>query len=102
MNTRITLKQLETLYWIVELGTFERAASRLFATQSAVSKRVQELERGTQIEIFNRNQRGAKLTSKGEEMFEVAKKMLLLHDQILEISNTESLQPRSLKVGVTE
>jgi DNA-binding transcriptional LysR family regulator len=102
MNTRITLKQLETLYWIVELGTFERAAARLFATQSAVSKRVQELERGAQIEIFNRNQRGAKLTSKGEELYEVAKKMLLLHDQILEMSNSEDLQPRSLKIGVTE
>lgn len=102
MNTRITLKQLETLYWIVELGTFERAASRLFATQSAVSKRVQELERGTQIEIFHRNQRGAKLTSKGEDVYEVAKKILLLHDQILDMSNTEKLQPRSLKIGVTE
>lgn len=102
MNTRITLKQLETLYWIVELGTFERAAARLCATQSAVSKRVQELERGTGIEIFNRNQRGAKLTGKGEELFEVAKKMLLLHDQVFELRNTESLQPRSLKIGVTE
>ncbi|WP_324753560.1 LysR family transcriptional regulator [Roseovarius sp. Pro17] len=102
MNTRITLKQLETLYWIVELGTFERAAERLYATQSAVSKRVQELERGAKIEIFNRNQRGAKLTGKGEELYEVAKKMLLLHDQIFELRNTESLQPRSLRIGITE
>ncbi|MEO9650432.1 MAG: LysR family transcriptional regulator [Roseobacter sp.] len=102
MNIRITLKQLETLYWIVELGTFERAAARLSATQSAVSKRVQELERGTQIEIFNRNQRGAKLTSKGEELYEVAKKMLALHDQILEMRSAKRLQSRSLKIGVTE
>lgn len=102
MNTRITLKQLETLYWIVELGTFERAAARLCATQSAVSKRVQELERGTGIEIFNRNQRGAKLTGHGEELFEVAKQMLMLHDQISELQNGESKQPRSLRIGVTE
>ncbi|MEP2781946.1 MAG: LysR family transcriptional regulator [Pseudoruegeria sp.] len=102
MNTRITLKQLETLYWIVELGTFEKAASQLFATQSAVSKRMQELERGVGIEIFNRYHRGAKLTSKGEELYDIAKKMLLLHDQILEMRSTECLHHRSLKIGVTD
>ncbi|MCV6576528.1 MAG: LysR family transcriptional regulator [Cohaesibacter sp.] len=102
MNSRITLKQMETLYWIVELGTFERAAARLCTTQSAVSKRIQELERCADIEIFNRNQRGAKLTSHGEELFEIARQMLLLHDQIFELVNGEASQPRSLRIGITE
>jgi DNA-binding transcriptional LysR family regulator len=39
----VTLKQLEALYWIGQLGTFERAATKLSTTQSTISKRIQEL-----------------------------------------------------------
>jgi DNA-binding transcriptional LysR family regulator len=102
MNTRITLKQLETLYWIAELGTFERAAAKLCTTQSAISKRVQELERGSQIEVFDRSLRGAKLTARGEELFEVSKQMLSLHDKIGDLKYGDLDQPRSLHIGVTE
>ena len=40
----LTFKQVEALFWIVELGSFEAAASKLNASQSAISKRIQELE----------------------------------------------------------
>jgi DNA-binding transcriptional LysR family regulator len=62
----ITLRQLEALYWIVQLGTFERAAAKLNTTQSAISKRIQELEAACHITVFDRDRRGAKLTEKGE------------------------------------
>jgi DNA-binding transcriptional LysR family regulator len=102
LKADITLKQLEALYWIAELGTFERAAARLYTTQSAISKRVQELERGSRIEVFDRSMRGAKLTARGEELFEVAKQFLQLHDQINEIQKGVVSQPKSLRIGVTE
>lgn len=102
MNTQITLKQLEALYWIAELGTFERAAAHLCTTQSAISKRVLELERLSQIEVFDRTLRGAKLTARGNELFDIAKQMLHLHDQIIGVQHGESNQPRSLRIGVTE
>ncbi|WP_412508791.1 LysR family transcriptional regulator [Roseovarius sp. SYSU LYC5161] len=102
MNTQITLKQLETLYWIARVGTFERAASRLNTSQSAVSKRMQELERASLIEIFDRCQRGAKLTLKGEELLGIAEKMLELHDQISDVKLEAQRRPRVLRLGVTE
>lgn len=102
MDARITLKQLETLYWIAQLGTFERAAARLFTTQSAVSKRVQELERCSGIEIFDRRMRGAKLTMQGEELLEIAKTMLELHDRIADLRDGETARRRTLRIGVTE
>jgi DNA-binding transcriptional LysR family regulator len=40
----VTLKQLEALHWIAELGSFDRAAAQLGTTQSTVSKRIQQLE----------------------------------------------------------
>ena len=102
MNSQITLKQLEALYWIAELGTFERAAAHLHTSQSAISKRVLELERMSQIEVFDRSQRGAKLTAHGNELFDIAKQMLYLHDQITEVRLGTSTQPKSLRIGVTE
>jgi DNA-binding transcriptional LysR family regulator len=49
----ITLRQLETLHWIAQLGTFERAALKLNTTQSAVSKRIQELEAASGLPVFD-------------------------------------------------
>ena len=40
----ITFKQVEALYWISELGNFAAAADKLNTTQSAISKRKNELE----------------------------------------------------------
>ncbi|MDJ0930723.1 LysR family transcriptional regulator [Breoghania sp.] len=102
MNTQITLKQFETLFWISRLGTFERAASRLATSQSAVSKRMQELERASSIEIFDRSQRGARLSSKSEELLAIAEKMLDLHDQIADVRQSDAGRPHLLRLGVTE
>src|SRR6185437_2713914 len=66
----ITLKQVEALYWIAELGSFEAAALRLNTTQSAISKRIQELESRFDLEIFDRSRRTACLTPKGEEILQ--------------------------------
>ena len=57
----ITLRQLKALHWIARLGTFERAADRLNTTQSAISKRVHELEFSVGRPIFDRS--GSKFES---------------------------------------
>ncbi|MDF3605779.1 LysR family transcriptional regulator [Paracoccus sp. DMF-8] len=57
MPAPTTLKQLETIYWIANLGTFERAALKLNTTQSAISKRIQELELAVGAELFDRSLR---------------------------------------------
>ena len=38
----VTFKQLEALYWIGTLGSFEAAAQHLETTQSAISKRIRK------------------------------------------------------------
>src|SRR3546814_9710181 len=57
----ITLKQLEAFNWIAKLGTFERAAAKLNTTQSAISKRIQELEASIGLPLLDRSHRGARL-----------------------------------------
>lgn len=98
----LTFKQMEALYWIVQLGSFEAAATRLNTTQSAVSKRVQELERAFDLVVFDRAHRSARLTKKGAEFFEYAKELLERRDQIVERVSSKEALVRQIRIGVTE
>jgi DNA-binding transcriptional LysR family regulator len=97
-----TFKQLEAIYWVVETGGFAPAARKLHTTQSAVSKRIRELENLFGIALFEREHRAARLTAKGETMFVLARQFLeqraLAVDQI---GLSENLAYR-LRIGITE
>ena len=98
----ITLKQLEGLYWIGQLGTFERAAARLNTTQSAISKRIQELELDTGVTLFDRSQRNAVMTEKGEQLLALAEEMLALRQRAASIARQDDVPARLLRLGVPE
>jgi DNA-binding transcriptional LysR family regulator len=98
----MTFKQLEALYWIAQLGGFAAAADRLHTTQSAISKRVRELEHLFETELFDRSLRIARLTDKGQEMFVLAKKLLEDRDAAVERLSSPQTLHRRLRIGVTE
>jgi DNA-binding transcriptional LysR family regulator len=97
-----TLKQIEALYWIAQLGSFERAAYKLNTTQSAVSKRVQDLEAMSPIPLFDRTKRSARLTKRGEELLALGKQMLRLRDEVATILSRDSLPKTQFRLGITE
>ena len=98
----MTFKQLEALYWIAQLGGYAQAAARLHASQSAISKRIHELEARFAIALFDRSQRSARLTEKGEELFLLAKKLLEQRDAAVEQFSAPEVTQRRLRIGVTE
>ena len=98
----MTFKQLEALYWVVHLGGFAAAARRLHTTQSAISKRIQELEALFNTLLFDREQRRARLTEKGEELFLLAKQILLQRDAATEQFSRPDVIQKRLRLGVTE
>lgn len=98
----LTFKQLEAIYWVVELGGFAQAAARLHTTQSAVSKRVQELETLFDTPLFDRTLRTARLTEKGAEMHRVAKDLLERRNAAVEHFSRPDVIERRLRIGVTE
>ncbi|MCU1728585.1 LysR family transcriptional regulator [Pseudomonas sp. 7P_10.2_Bac1] len=98
----INLRQLLALHWIERLGTFERAAEHLNTTQSAISKRIQELEASTGLQLFDRSQRGARLTAIGEQMLVIAREMLTLAERITSLKDGTHVVTRRLRLGVTE
>lgn len=98
----MTFKQLEALYWIGELGSFALAAQKLHTSQSAVSKRVHELELAFDTALFDRSQRSARLTDKGEEMFMLAKGLLDQRNAAIEQFGRSEVVERRVRIGVTE
>lgn len=98
----ITLKQLEAFAWIAQLGTFERAAAKLNTSQSAISKRIQELEASTGLLLLDRRQRSARLTDHGEQLLALGKEMLGLQQRIMGLKSGDQPPVRRLRLGVTE
>ncbi len=98
----VTLKQIEALYWIAELGTFERAALKLNTTQSAISKRILELEAACGLSVFDRGQRGARLTKRGAHLLSIGRDMLEMRDRIAGLKDATNVPTRQFRFGVTE
>ncbi|MCK6189961.1 MULTISPECIES: LysR family transcriptional regulator [unclassified Pseudomonas] len=98
----ITFKQIDALYWIAELGSFEAAANKLNMSQSAISKRIQELEDTFDVAIFDRSKRNARLTEKGGELLDYARDLLKSRDQLLERVSAREVLVRRFRLGVTE
>ncbi|MEX3815347.1 LysR family transcriptional regulator [Paraburkholderia sp. BR13439] len=98
----LTFKQMEALFWIVQLGSFEQAAAKLNASQSAISKRIQELETAFDFSVFDRTHRTARLTEKGNQLFVYAKELLERRDEIIDRVSSKEVLVRRLRIGVTE
>jgi len=98
----LTFKQLEAVYWIAKLGGFSLAAQKLHTTQSAISKRVQELEMLFDTPLFDRTSRSSRLTEKGEEMYAIAARLLAQRDEAVERFQRPEVVERRLRIGLTE
>ena len=70
------IQQLEYLERIVEAGSINEAAKRLFLTQPSLSNAVKELENEMGIQIFQRSSGGISLTAEGREFMTYSKQML--------------------------
>src|SRR5262245_4496229 len=74
----MTLKQLQTFYWVCHLGSFIAAAERLHTTQSTISMRIHDLERSFGVELFDRSMRAIRPTAKGAELLVYVERLMKL------------------------
>ena len=70
------IQQLEYLEKIVEAGSINEAAKRLFLTQPSLSNAVKELENEMGLQIFQRSSGGISLTAEGREFMTYSKQIL--------------------------
>lgn len=69
------LRSVNRFLAVAELGSLNKAASRLNLSQPALSKSIQQLEYGLGVTLIDRNPRGISLTSFGECLFEHARRI---------------------------
>jgi len=81
------------------LGSFERAAEELAVSQSAVSHRVRSLEKQLERRLFERLDRGVRLTAAGREYVEVVRAALKALAEYP--GHRRARRTRPLRVGVT-
>lgn len=98
----MTLKQLETFYWVARLRGFVAAAEKLNSTQATVSMRIKDLEESLGVTLFDRSQRAAQLTPKGQELLDYAEQMLDLAAQIHDRVGDPEVLTVNFRLGVTE
>lgn len=98
----LTLKQLEALVWVAELGSFRKAALHLNTTQPNISARIAGLEKTLGVVLMHRDAGSITLTEKGHEILLAARKVLRDGEQIVEIAQRKDLVADRLRLGVTE
>jgi DNA-binding transcriptional LysR family regulator len=97
-----SLKQLEALHWVAQLGSFQAAATRLHTTQSAISKRIAELESLFGRPLFDRTRRTAQLTPEGQRLATGAQELLAMSSKLMADMAEPEQHEGAFRLGATE
>ncbi|WP_181176763.1 LysR substrate-binding domain-containing protein [Mesorhizobium sp. B1-1-7] len=73
---------VRTFVTVADKASMTAAANVLHLTQGAVSQQVKRLEETLGCSLFERDRRGLRLTRSGERLFDKAKRLLSLNDEI--------------------
>jgi LysR family transcriptional regulator, regulator for bpeEF and oprC len=89
------LKSLTILARTIELGSFSKCASEFGLTQPTISKAIEDLEIELGIKIISRTTRSLSLTEEGKQIFEKAKHLVELYDELL-LESKSKLSPQGI------
>lgn len=98
----MNIRQLETFYWIAQLGTFSAAAERLHTSQANVSARIRELEEELDIALFERIGRRVQLTMKARELLPHAYSVVTDAARLRMAAGRPELLHSVIKIGMGE
>ena len=73
---KIPIHGIQAFVEIARLGSFQKAAERLFLTQTALTRRIQRLEAFLGVRLLNRTTRVTTLTSVGREFLPLAERLV--------------------------
>ncbi len=98
----MNIRQLETFYWIGQLGTFSAAAERLHTSQANVSARIRELEDELGVALFERIGRRVQLTVKARELLVHAHSVVTDAARLRMVAGRPELVQSVIKIGMGE
>jgi DNA-binding transcriptional LysR family regulator len=98
----VNIRQLETFYWIAQLGTFSAAAERLNTSQASVSARIRELEEELDVALFDRIGRQVQLTVKARELLVYAERVVTEAARLRLAAGKPDMVQGVIKIGLGE
>ena len=93
--------KLETLLAVAEYGNFTKAAQVLSLTQPAVSHHISQLEAECNAPLFFRSKGEYKLTAEGEIAVKYARRLIALHQKMIQKISDEQKHISRFRIGVT-
>ena len=90
-----SLQGLQALVEVADSGSFTQAAQTLCLTQSAVSRKIQQLEAHFGVALFARTSRNVRMTGEGEQVLASARSIL---EQLKVLEDRLSPQKRPFRI----
>jgi DNA-binding transcriptional LysR family regulator len=98
----MNLEQLGGFVAVARLGNFTRAAEHLHLAQPSLSRQIAALEQDLGAELFHRARGGSTLTSAGESLLPLARRMLADAESVRrELAELAGLQRGRVRLGAT-
>ena len=88
---------LLTFIYVVETGSFSKAAKELYITPASVMKQMNALENQLDIKLVERTHRGIQLTKNGEKIYQKAKE--LIEDSEKFLNNIKDKNTDIIRIG---
>lgn len=94
--------QLETFLCVAEAGSFNKAADRLYISAPAVIKQINSLESSLDLQLFDRNHRGLRMTPAGESLYKDAKYVIqYCRESVSRAEKAMAMQEEVIRVGIS-
>ena len=95
----MTIQQLLYVIQITEMGSFNRAAEKLFMAQPSLTAAVKELEKEIGITIFNRSGKGVTLTAEGTDFLPYARSVADQYQNLLDVYGKQGARKQKFAVS---
>jgi DNA-binding transcriptional LysR family regulator len=96
------IDNLKALAAVIDSKSLTKAASRLYLTQSAISRRIQQLEEALGGTLLDRAQRPPTATALGQRVYEHALPILRAVDDLMALTRQDATPTGTLRFGVSQ
>lgn len=95
------ISSLKYFYEVAELKSISKVSNNLHISQPALSHQLSKIEKDLGVKLFERSNRGVELTDKGQILYNYAKRMLILHGNLIEELEEDDSIKQEIKINVS-
>jgi DNA-binding transcriptional LysR family regulator len=96
------IDNLKAFAAVIDSKSLTKAASRLFLTQSAISRRIQQLEEALGGTLLDRTQRPPSSTALGQRVYEQSLPILCAVDDLMTLTRQDAAPTGTLRFGMSQ